>query len=163
MVKDNIQILITGEYWHSDFSGLTSSSAATITLCPLEKLQSLEGPQSFDLVVITQGRRGVVSGEDVEHIQTTFALHPKSHCSAAGAKVKNVAAHPGRGFHESIGTNGKAVSNNSLSAFAKTTSILGKCQRPQPRQTKSSRALILEMNRLRVSWRLVLGRKHSTL
>lgn len=76
MVKDNIQILVTGEYWHSDFGGLTTSSAATITLCPLDKLRSLEGPQSFDLVVITQGRRGVVPDEDIDRIQSTFATTP---------------------------------------------------------------------------------------
>lgn len=77
MVKDNIQILVTGEYWHSDFSGLTSSASATITLCPPEQLTTLDGTEAIDLVVIAQGRRGTVDDESIEFIQTTFATTPK--------------------------------------------------------------------------------------
>lgn len=77
MVKDNIRILVTGEYWHSDFRGLTSSPTATITLCPFEQLISFDGRESVDLVVIAQGRRGVLADDSIEFIQSTFATTPK--------------------------------------------------------------------------------------
>lgn len=77
MVTDNIRILVTGEYWHEDFRGLISSRLATITLCPLERVEGLTGNEPFDLVVIAQSRRGVVAETLVIAIQTNYPTTPK--------------------------------------------------------------------------------------
>jgi CheY-like chemotaxis protein len=81
MVRENEpmgsqQILVTGEYWHEDFSGLISSSSALITLCPVEKIQQMTGAENFDLIVVAQGRREVIDSETVEHLQSVFATTP---------------------------------------------------------------------------------------
>ena len=77
MVKDDLKILVTGQYWHSDFSGLISSNnATTITLLPVEKIANLVGDEKWDLIVIAQARREVIAKESVDHLQTTFPNTP---------------------------------------------------------------------------------------
>lgn len=76
MVKDNIRVLVTGEYWHGDFGGLISPSSATITLCPPEQIPALDGSENFDLIVIAQDRRSVIDEESIEFVKNTFATTP---------------------------------------------------------------------------------------
>lgn len=73
MSIDNLRVLVTGQYWHSDFSGLLSSnSSATVTLFPVDKITTLTGEQEYDLIVITQARRDTVAKESVDHLQSVY-------------------------------------------------------------------------------------------
>ena len=73
MSKKDLRILVTGQYWHSDFSGLLSSGNATsVTLYPAEKISKLTGEEEYDLIVIAQVRREVIDQESVDHLQAVY-------------------------------------------------------------------------------------------
>ena len=77
MSKDELKILVTGQYWHSDYSGLISSNnATTVTLLPVEKIIRLDGEEEYDLIVIAQARRDFIAKESVDHLQTVYPNTP---------------------------------------------------------------------------------------
>ena len=66
-----IRILVTGDYWHSDFKDLIAGSLVSTTLVTIDKFLHLTGSEpsgstplvieeegTFDLVVIAQSRQG---------------------------------------------------------------------------------------------------------
>lgn len=68
-------ILVTGDFWHSDFKSILAGFEVPVTLVPFEKAKTL-ADSSFDLVVIAQARRGQHCAEDVEALQASFSTTP---------------------------------------------------------------------------------------
>jgi len=69
------KILVTGDFWHSDFQSILAGLEVPVTLVPFERAQAIVDG-SFDLVVIAQARRGQHSAEEVQKLQTLFSTTP---------------------------------------------------------------------------------------
>jgi len=67
------KILITGDYWHPDFSNLLNSRQF-LTLIPIDQIEFSN--QSFDLVVIAQSLPNQFTAEAIEKIQIVFPFSP---------------------------------------------------------------------------------------
>ena len=64
------KVLITGDYWHSDFRSLLPSMDCVTTLVPTEKLTDVHlTDASFDLIVLAASRRDQFTHEWVESIR----------------------------------------------------------------------------------------------
>ena len=68
------KILVTGDYWHRDFSQFLSGFD-TVTLVPIDKILNLSH-ESADLVVVAQSRRDQYSNDAIEKIQAQFGATP---------------------------------------------------------------------------------------
>jgi len=71
----NHKILLTGNYWHSDFQSIVSGFDVPITLVPIEKASTIKHP-TFDLILIAQSRRGQYSVQDIENLQAAYPAVP---------------------------------------------------------------------------------------
>lgn len=69
------KVLVTGDFWHSDFQSVLSQFEVPVTLVPFEKAKTLAG-SNFNLVVIAQARRGQHSATEVQELQTLFSTTP---------------------------------------------------------------------------------------
>ncbi len=68
-------ILVTGDYWHTDFQSLVSKLQVPVTLVPIGKAESVKD-FNFDLVVVAQARRDQFSMAEIEKLQSLFANLP---------------------------------------------------------------------------------------
>lgn len=69
------KILVTGDFWHSDFQTILAGFEVPVTLVPFEKAKTIVDDR-FDLVVIAQARRGQHSAAEVQELQTLFSTTP---------------------------------------------------------------------------------------
>ena len=70
MTTKPTKVLLTGDYWHSDFRSLIPKMDCATTLVPLEKLSDEHLiDSSFDLIVLAASRRNQFSHEWVESIR----------------------------------------------------------------------------------------------
>ena len=77
MNKKNTKVLISGDYWHSDFRTLLPSMDCVTTLVPTEKLSDDHlTDASFDLIVLAASRRDQFSHEWVESIRSKASPTP---------------------------------------------------------------------------------------
>ena len=74
----NLKILLTGDYWHSDFQRLIGAAAVPITLQPLPHILAGSNRQSSDYgaVIIAQSRRGQFESEQLEQLISQFVNTP---------------------------------------------------------------------------------------
>jgi hypothetical protein len=71
------RLLLTGDYWHSDFQGLIGSSVCVTTLVPEDKLdESHLSKSDFDLVVVAASRRNQFSAQWIETLRSDSAPTP---------------------------------------------------------------------------------------
>ena len=70
MTTKQTKVLLSGDYWHSDFRSLLPSMNCVTTLVPTEKLSEEHlADASFDIVVLAASRRHQFSHEWVESIR----------------------------------------------------------------------------------------------
>lgn len=72
---DDHRILLTGDFWHSDFQSIIANLHVPVTLVPFDKINSLSD-SSYDLVVIAQSHRDQFPVTDIERIQNEFSGTP---------------------------------------------------------------------------------------
>lgn len=75
MSESEHKILVTGDFWHSDFQSFLAGFEVPVTLVPFEKIKTIVD-DSFDLVVIAQARRGQHSASEVQELQTLCSTTP---------------------------------------------------------------------------------------
>ncbi len=72
------RVLVTGEFWHTDFAGLLNGLEVSTTFVRLDKLLSVrELPDSFTAVIVAQSRRNSISQEAVDHIRGLLPNTPQ--------------------------------------------------------------------------------------
>ena len=69
------KILVTGDFWHSDFQKIISKFDVPVTLVPFDKVETVVD-QSYDLVVLAQSRRDQFLQADVEEFLANFPAVP---------------------------------------------------------------------------------------
>ena len=75
---NEISVLLTGEYWHHDFSGLIADANCSATLREIESILkngSAREPR-YQVVVIAQPRRGQFEAKKLEQLAEQFAHIP---------------------------------------------------------------------------------------
>lgn len=71
------KLLVSGEFWHTDFADLISRVEVPTTLIPGEKLGQLLPPaDQYSAVLIAQSRRGSVSQTFINHVRNLFPQAP---------------------------------------------------------------------------------------
>lgn len=71
------KVLLTGDYWHSDFKGLIASSVCVTTLVPEDKIDEHHlSKNAYDLVVVAASRRDQFSPEWIEVLRSGAAPAP---------------------------------------------------------------------------------------
>ena len=68
-------ILVTGDFWHTDFQAIVSKFDVPVTLVPFDKVETVV-EQSYDLVVLAQSRRDQFLDAEVEALLTNFPAAP---------------------------------------------------------------------------------------
>jgi hypothetical protein len=69
------KVLVTGDFWHTDFQKIVSKFDVPVTLVPFDKVDTVLG-QNYDLVVLAQSRRDQFLEADVERLLTNFPSVP---------------------------------------------------------------------------------------
>lgn len=69
------RLLMTGDFWHSDFQSILSSLETPITLVPIGKIESV-AKSDFDLIVIAQSHRDQIEIADIDRIHQMFEGTP---------------------------------------------------------------------------------------
>jgi hypothetical protein len=69
------KILVTGDFWHTDFQKIVSKFDVPVTLVPFDKVETVV-EQSYDLVVLAQSRRDQFLDSEVEELITNFPAAP---------------------------------------------------------------------------------------
>ncbi len=68
-----MQVILTGDYWHSDFQDIICRFDLPLTLVPLNQLDSLDSNSpAVQLVVVAQSRRGQLSEEIAQTLGSRF-------------------------------------------------------------------------------------------
>ncbi|MEE2827024.1 MAG: hypothetical protein VYE64_10395 [Planctomycetota bacterium] len=70
-----VRILLTGDYRHDDFRSILEDTEVATLLVPLSQVGQWKGT-TFDLVVVTQSRRGQIGQAVIEEIRCAFPLVP---------------------------------------------------------------------------------------
>lgn len=74
---NGIEVLVTGDFWHQEFSKLIRMDCCSTTVQPIElACRELGHATTADLVVIAQSRRGIVSQNQAEKIVERFPDRP---------------------------------------------------------------------------------------
>ncbi|MEZ6094525.1 MAG: hypothetical protein R3C03_09860 [Pirellulaceae bacterium] len=64
------KVLVTGQFWDSEFADLINGLQVPTTFIPSEKIAKLENlPQDFDLVIVAQSRRGSVQQNEIDRLK----------------------------------------------------------------------------------------------
>jgi len=75
---ETIRVLVTGDYSHDDFRSLVADSSVAKLLVPLAEAVDWDHLR-WDLVVVSQSRRGQIDQAEVEKIRAAFPLVPIIH------------------------------------------------------------------------------------
>lgn len=71
------KLLLTGDYWHSDFRGLIGTSVCVTTLVPEDKIdESHLSKSDYDLIVVAASRRNQFSTQWIETLRSNSAPTP---------------------------------------------------------------------------------------
>ena len=66
------KILVTGDFWHTDFQKVVSKFDVPVTLVPFDKVETVVD-QRYDLVVLAQSRRDQFLPAEVEELIANIA------------------------------------------------------------------------------------------
>jgi hypothetical protein len=69
------KILVTGDFWHTDFQTIVSKFDVPVTLVPFDKVETVVD-QNYDLVVLAQSRRDQFLESEVEELLANFPAVP---------------------------------------------------------------------------------------
>ncbi|MGI9495735.1 MAG: hypothetical protein ACR2NK_06780 [Mariniblastus sp.] len=69
------KILVTGDFWHTDFQKVVSKFDVPVTLVPFDKVETVVD-QRYDLVVLAQSRRDQFLPAEVEELIANFPSVP---------------------------------------------------------------------------------------
>ncbi len=69
------KILVTGDFWHSDFQKIISKFDVPVTLVPFAKVETVVD-QNYDLVILAQSRRDQFLQGEVEELVGNFPSVP---------------------------------------------------------------------------------------
>jgi hypothetical protein len=77
MANQTPRVLLTGDYWHSDFQGLIASTVCVTTLVPEDKVTNEHlSVREYDLVVVAASRPNQFSASWIESLRATIAPTP---------------------------------------------------------------------------------------
>ena len=88
------QLLVSGDYWHSDFRGVFSTLDAPATMVPLEKIASLPSSSEFLAVVLAQSRRDQFSQSAVDVIRRQLPDTPIVNLLGSWCEGQNRSGNP---------------------------------------------------------------------
>lgn len=70
MEKTHNRILITGQFWDSEFADLINGLSVPSTLIPSGKIETLQSlDQNYDLILVAQANRGSISQSTIDHLR----------------------------------------------------------------------------------------------